>query len=83
MISYKRLWQTMKERGISQYDLYEHYNITRSLLDRLRNDKNVELYTIDKLCSILNCRIEDIVEYLPDDEPQFSSSVSSGDEGLK
>ena len=43
MIKYDRFWVTMKERGITQYDLYEHYQITRSLLDRLRKNKNVEI----------------------------------------
>lgn len=62
MIKYDRFWVTMKERGISQYDLYEHYEITRSLLDRLRKNKNIEIFTIDRLCSILDCNIEDIVE---------------------
>lgn len=65
MIKYDRFWVTMKERGITQYDLYEHYQITRSLLDRLRKNKNVEIYTIDRLCSILHCEIEDIVEHVP------------------
>ena len=50
MIKYDRFWVTMKERGITQYDLYEHYQITRSLLDRLRKNKNVE----------------DIVEHIPE-----------------
>ena len=66
MIKYDRLWVTMKERVITQYDLYEHYQITRSLLDRLRKNKNVEIYTIDRLCSILHCEIEDIVEHIPE-----------------
>ena len=67
MISYERLWKTMKERGITQYDLYEHYDITRSLLHRFRNNMNIEIFTIDKLCSILDCNIEDIVEHIPDE----------------
>ena len=66
MIKYDRFWVTMKERGITQYDLYEHYQITRSLLDRLRKNKNVKIYTIDRLCSILHCEIEDIVEHVPE-----------------
>ena len=64
MIKYDRFWVTMKERGITQYDLYEHYEITRSLLDRLRKNKNIEIFTIDRLCSILHCDIEDIVEHI-------------------
>ena len=66
MIKYDRFWVTMKKRGISQYDLYEHYEVTRSLLDRLRKNKNIEIFTIDRLCSILDCNIEDIVEHVPD-----------------
>ena len=67
MITYDRLWQTMKQRGVSQYDLYTHYNVNRSQLNRLRHNENVEINTIDKLCNILQCRVEDIMEHFPDD----------------
>ena len=66
MITYDRLWQTMKQRGVSQYDLYTHYNVNRSQLNRLRHNENVEINTIDKLCNILQCRVEDIMEHFPD-----------------
>lgn len=68
MICYNRLWATMKKKKITQYDLYTHYGINRSLLDRLRKNKNLEVRTIDRLCSILHCRVEDIMEYIPDQE---------------
>ena len=58
----------MKLRGITQYELYTYHNVNRSQLDRLRQNKNVEVNTIDKLCNILNCRVEDIMEYIPDEE---------------
>lgn len=67
MIKYDRLWETMKQRGITQYDLYTRHNINRSVLDRLRRNKNLEVNTIDRLCNILNCRVEDIMEHFPDD----------------
>ena len=57
----------MKQRGVSQYALYTHHNINRSQLDRLRKNKNVETNTIDRLCNILHCRVEDIMEHIPDD----------------
>ncbi len=66
MIKYDRLWITMKEKGITQYDLYTYYNVNRSQLDRLRHNKNVEVNTIDKLCNILRCRVEDIMEHFDD-----------------
>ncbi|MBQ8305021.1 MAG: helix-turn-helix transcriptional regulator [Blautia sp.] len=68
MIIYNRLWETLKIKGITQYDLYTRYHISRSLLDRLRKNKNVEIYTLDYLCTILDCKIEEIVEHVPDNE---------------
>ena len=67
MIQYNPLWETMRRKGITQYDLYTYYNINRSQLDRLRHNKNVEVITIDRLCAILQCRVEDILEYVPED----------------
>jgi len=66
MITYDRLWVTMKQRGITQYDLYTHYNVNRSQINRLKHNQNVEVNTIDKLCNILECRVEDIMEHIPD-----------------
>lgn len=67
MITYDKLWQTMKDRGVTQYDPYTHYNINRSLINRLKHNQNVETNTLDRLCNILNCRVEDIMEHFPDD----------------
>ncbi len=65
MIRYDRLWETMKQRGIAQYDLYTHHGVNRSLLDRLRHNPNVEVNTIDRLCNILDCHVEGITEHFP------------------
>lgn len=67
MIKYDKLRETMKEKGITQYALYTTYNINRSQLDRLRRNKNVQVNTIDRLCNILHCRVEDIMEHFDDD----------------
>lgn len=71
LITYDKLWKTMKEKGISQYDLYTKYNMNRSQLDRLRHNKNITVITIDRLCNILDCRVEDIIEHFPDDNDHF------------
>ncbi len=63
MIVYDRLWTTLKERGISQYKLIKDYNISTGQLDRLRKNGNVNSYTLNQLCEILDCRLEDIAEY--------------------
>lgn len=74
MIKYDRLWKTMKERQISQYDLYTYYEISKSLLDRFRKNENIEIYTLDRICTILDCNIEDIVEHIPDSEAEDASA---------
>ena len=63
MIVYDRLWTTLKEKGISQYKLIKDYNISTGQLDRLRKNGNVNAYTLNQLCEILDCRQEDIAEY--------------------
>ena len=68
MIKYDKLFQTMKEKGITQYDLYTKYHVSKSLLDRLRKNKNIETVTINKLCNILKCDVKDIMEHIQDDD---------------
>lgn len=68
MIVFDRLWVTMKERGISQYKLIKEYGISTGQLDRLRKNGNVNSYTLNQLCHILNCRLEDIAEYINDEQ---------------
>ncbi len=63
MIVFDRLWSTMKEKGVSQYKLIKEYKISTGQLDRLRKNENVNTYTLDQLCRILNCGLEDIAEY--------------------
>lgn len=66
MIVFDRLWATLKEKDISQYKLIKEYHISTGQMDRLRKNGNINTYTIDQLCRILNCGIEDIAEYRPD-----------------
>lgn len=64
MIRYNRLWETMKARGISQYRLINEYHVSSGQLDRLRKNGYISTYTLDQLCRILQCRLEDIAEYV-------------------
>ena len=68
MIVFDRLWITMQKRGISQYKLIKEYRISTGQLDRLRKNENISTYTMNQLCKILNCRIEDIAEYKDEKE---------------
>ncbi|MBP5349307.1 MAG: helix-turn-helix transcriptional regulator [Clostridia bacterium] len=69
MIVYTKLWETLKERGISQYKLIRQYGISTGQLDRLRKNENVSTYTLDALCRILGCSLSDVATYVPDDSP--------------
>ncbi len=66
MIVFDKLWTALKQRGISQYKLIKEYKISSGQLDRLRKNSPVSTYTINQLCEILQCNIEDIAEYIPD-----------------
>ena len=68
MITYKPLWETMKEKGISTYTLINKHNISSSTIHRLRHDQGVTTQLIDDLCKILDCKVEDIIKYEPSDE---------------
>ncbi len=62
MIVYDRLWDTMALKGVTQYKLITN-GISHSTLTRLKNNQPVNTDTLNKLCSILDCRIEEIAEY--------------------
>ena len=64
MIVYNRLWNTMKTKGFSQYKLINEYGVSSGQLDRLRKNENVNTYTLNKLCKILDCDLSDIMEYI-------------------
>jgi DNA-binding Xre family transcriptional regulator len=57
----------MKEKNISQYKLLKDYGFSCGQLDRLRKNANVNTYTLNQLCKILDCKIEDIAEYIDQD----------------
>ncbi len=66
MIVYDKLWVTMKNKGISQYKLIKDYKFSSGQLDRLRKNENVNTYTLNQLCGILDCTLGEIAEYIPD-----------------
>ncbi len=63
MIIFDKLWYTMKNKNISQYTLIKNYGISTGQLDRLRKNGNVNTFTLNKLCEILDCDLQDIAEY--------------------
>lgn len=68
MIRFEKLWVTMKQQGVSTYQLRERCGIDSKTIRRLRANENMETKTLNKLCGALNCKLEDIAEYIPDKE---------------
>ena len=64
MIVYDRFFETLRRKDVSQYKLVEAYGIDRRTLQRLRHNQNITIFTLDKLCAILNCRLEEVAEYI-------------------
>ena len=66
MIVFDRLWKTMDDKGISTYWLREKCGIDRKTIRRLKSNDNIETKTLNKLCNALECKLEDIAEYVAD-----------------
>ncbi len=67
MISYAPLWETMQKRGATTYTLQVKSGVSSSTIRRLKAGESVSTNTLEALCKILDCTLQDIVEYLPDD----------------
>ena len=65
MISYERLWETMRQKGITQYALIHKFNVSPGQLTRMKRNESVSTHTIEMFCSILQCKIEEVMEYIP------------------
>lgn len=70
MISYGPFWATLHSSGESTYTLIKNHRISSSTINKLRNNKPVNTTTVNDLCRILNCRVEQIMEYVPSEDDQ-------------
>lgn len=78
MIDFSPLWETMKEKGISQYDLL-NMGIDKRALDRLRNNKNITLLSLEKLCNILHCTPDSVIKFIPDDSEVVKNTKNTAE----
>ena len=66
MIQFDKLWETMEAKGVTTYWLREKCGFDRKTIRRLKANENIETKTLNKLCLALDCRLEDIEEYVKD-----------------
>ena len=71
MISYDKLWRTMKTKGITQYALIKKYNISPAQITRLKRNESVSTHTIEMFCKILKCNVEDVMQFIDDDDKYY------------
>ena len=64
MIVFDKLWETMKNKGVSTYALIERHNIDTRTIRRLKANQNTTTETLNKLCDILDCSLDDIATHI-------------------
>ena len=75
-VSYKKLFKLLIDRNMRRKDLRERTGISYSTLGKLTNGDNVNMEVVEKLCLALNCRIEEIVEIIPDSDENLGAPTT-------
>ena len=70
MISYRPFWVTLRASSESTYTLIKNHRISSSTIDKLRKNRPLTTTTINDLCRILKCPVQDVLEYLPSEDDQ-------------
>lgn len=70
MISYKPFWDTLTNSPETTYTLINKYHLSSATIDKLRKNKPLTTTTLNDLCRILNCTLDDIACYIPSDSDQ-------------
>lgn len=71
MIDYNPFWKTLENSNENWYTLTNKHHLSNSTLHRLKHNKDVSTKTLNDLCRILNCNIQDIIRYIPSDDDQI------------
>lgn len=66
MVSYKPLWEIMEKQGITTYALIYKHGFNARTINNLKHDGGITVYTLERLCIVLNCTPNDILEFIPD-----------------
>ena len=69
-VSYKRLFHLMIDKGMTNAELIEKGGFSANIITRLKRDNYVALDIIEKICYALDCGVDDILEFIPDEKEQ-------------
>ena len=67
LISYEPFWKTLKQKNVSTYTLIYKHNISSATIDRMKKGNGISTMKIDDFCKILNCKVEDIIEFVDEE----------------
>lgn len=68
MISYQPFYDTLYKKNVTEYALIYKFGLPANTIHRMKHNKPITTTTLDTLCEILQCRIEDILEYIPPED---------------
>ena len=68
MIEYSPFWETLSNSGETTYTLINKHHISSAILDKLRKNKPMNTTTLNDLCRILHCGLDEIARYIPSEE---------------
>lgn len=71
MITYQPFWETLKKKNISQYQLIKQYHVSAGQLSRIRSGSYISTHTIEVLCTILDCKVEEIIQFVKQKDEKF------------
>lgn len=69
-VSYKKLWKLLIDKNMIKKQLREQAGLTTNVIAKLGKDENVSTEVLCKICKALDCGLDDIIEFIPDEEEQ-------------
>lgn len=66
MITYEPFFETLKQKGITTYKLINEYNFSKGTLDSLKQNRNITMDTLNEICNLLECGVNDVISYTRD-----------------
>ena len=79
MINYDPFWAYLAEHGISTYKLINSYGVSKGLIDRMKHNKAITTFTINELCNTLDCNLNDIMVFVPDNKRIMSKTFEKSE----
>lgn len=65
--SYNNLWKVLEDKNMSKEDLKRATGMSSATIAKLGKDENINMNSLDKICQVLECKVEDVIEFIPED----------------